>query len=117
MLEDSELAATVIHGLPIAYHSVARRFDVCALGDMMSGNVMYAVLCEEQQFKQDEVACQAACQVNVQKLMVQRSDNMLSPKCFKCGKTDHFARNCWAPFKDCGHQPGPGMREERQRHR
>lgn len=91
-LDDAELAAIAIQGLPRAYHGVARSFDVCAMGDITVEKVRYALLREEQRQKQDEAADEAACRAKVRAR--KKFNCEPSFKCYRCGKPGHLARNC-----------------------
>lgn len=109
-LEDPELAAIAIQGLPRSYYGVARSFDVCSMSDITPDKVKYALLQEEQRQKKDS-ADEAACRANAQH--GQHKDEGKFIKCYNCGKPGHIARNCWSrpsgsSQKFSSRQPGKG---------
>lgn len=96
-LEDAELAAIAIQGLPKAYYGVARSFDICALADVTPDKVRYALLREEERLNQCNTADEAACNVKVRTTSPRRrAESKPDFVCYRCGKPGHIARNCWS---------------------
>ncbi|XP_064475335.1 uncharacterized protein LOC135389199 [Ornithodoros turicata] len=61
--EDAEIASIAIRGLPRGYHGVAQAFDVCALADLTTEKVRYALAQEEN--RQNGYGAEAAHKARV----------------------------------------------------
>lgn len=120
VLEEAEVAAIAIQGLPPSYHGVARSFDVCATADITLEKVRYALLQEQQRQQRQpkeskESFNEAACNARVPSTRHRQDGKEVKYKCFHCGKPGHFAKNCWHRRSDTGRSGRPPPRHnERQ---
>lgn len=107
-LEDAELAAIAIQGLPRTYRGVARSFDICAMADVTPEKIRYALIREEQRLKEDDSTDEAAYKAGIRMTKASGTGQKGSFKCYQCGKPGHIAKNCW-------HAKGGGSRQNPER--